>query len=274
MCGIASFDESMEKALFSNFVGLLNDSEVDVKVAAINALADYLNPFNGKVITFESVKTEIDKLNSPGKKLNQIIDKISTMDNILNDMENGQSLVKIGIAELVMSYANLTTEKMLKEPESSRVLELLKKFLKHISKYLKALSNLPFEKANMETEVLIYMLEAYYRTLIKIDVNDRYNYVNKSGNDDGEMEKDLKEITMSGSKFKSWRIDQKILEACVSISLSFQGNSHLKSLFDKTILSSKFLEGFNNQSWTNRIYCVDKLKDMLTAISHIEWVEK
>ena len=273
MCGIASFDDSIEKALFSNFVGLLHDSEADVKVAAINALADYLRPFTGKVITFDSVKIEIDKLNSPIKKLRIVIEKVSTMDNILQDMQNGQNLVKIGIAELVISYANLTTEKMLKEPENSKVLLLLQSFLFGISKYLRDLNNLDDSKKNSEMEVIMYMVEAYYRTLIKIDVNERYKYVDKSGSADGEMDKDLHAITVLGNKFKSWRIDAKILEACVSISLSFQGNAHLKSLFDKT-LSKKFLEGFNNQSWTNRMYCVDKLKDMLTAITHIEWVEK
>jgi len=200
----------MEKALFSNYVGLLSDSETDVKIAAINSLANYLKPFVGKVIRNENINAEVVKLNPGIKKLRMVIEKISTIDNILADIVNGQSLVKIAIMEFVMAYANLTTENMLKEKDNAKITLLLKSFLKQITQYFRNLDNSQVNQIDVET--IMHMLDAYYKCLIKVDAAERVQLI----------ETDLEANVKTAEKYKSWRIDAKILEAYSTIACSLQ----------------------------------------------------
>jgi len=209
-CGMACPDDSLEKSLFSNYVGLLSDSETDVKIAAINSLANYLKPFVGKVIRNENINAEVVKLNPGIKKLRMVIEKISTIDNILADIVNGQSLVKIAIMEFVMAYANLTTENMLKEKDNAKITLLLKSFLKQITQYFRNLDNSQVNQIDVET--IMHMLDAYYKCLIKVDAAERVQLI----------ETDLEANVKTAEKYKSWRIDARILEAYSTIACSLQ----------------------------------------------------
>lgn len=267
MCGIASFDDSIEKGLFQNFVSLLNDSEIDVKVVAINSVAVYLKPFVGRVITNDQIKLEIDKQHPPLKKLRMIIEKITTLEGMLQEVETGQHLVKIGWCDFIIAYANLTNEKMLKESENSKILDVVQKFITHIDRYFKNLATIQTNGNNMnEMEIVMFMLEAYYKSLIKLDANERQQIVV------GSKDRKLADVVNATKVYKSWRIDQKLYEAYVAIIMSFSNSSPQKTVYDRLLTS--FLDGFNDQSWTNRMYCVDQLKNILTVVNDEGWIEE
>ena len=58
----------------------------------------------------------------------------------------------------------------------------------------------------------MHMLDAYYRCLIKVDPLERLQLI----------ETDLETNVKTAEKYKSWRIDAKILEAYSTIACSLQ----------------------------------------------------
>jgi len=100
LCGVFALSSSSD--ILSNLKALIKDPETEVKVAAINALTEFLRPFEPKIITEDSVKKDVDKNLTPGKKCSNLLERLdndNSLTSLINDMQEQQQLVKIGLAE-------------------------------------------------------------------------------------------------------------------------------------------------------------------------------
>lgn len=131
-----------------------------------------------------------------------------------------------------------------------------------VHEYIKSWSVNQITQLN-ENETRCYMMEAFYKTLVKIDIKERMEIVSsKSG-------VKLTDFTTSQDS-KCWRNDQKMLEGFVALILSFSKHDLAKDSYP--YLLPIFIEGFFNVSWTNRIYCVDQLAQVLPNINDEKWI--